>query len=140
MIDVRTPARTLANLLLLVVTSCTAGSQILEVEPAPDTTDPVGPYRISATVSQASTVRDLSVFWTAFTPSSDGNMQQGEIQRARMSQETEGFFEGAIPGQPNGSRIEYFLELRDVTGSRVREPRGSDVLTFHVLNLDGGAP
>lgn len=138
MLDVRTPARSLALLLVSVVTACTA-PQVMEVVPAADTSDPVGPYRISATVSHPTMVRDLSILWTAQAALGDGGVQTGELQRARMTQETEGFFEGAIPGQPLGTRVEYWLRLSDVTGSTSDHPDDGSKYSFTVSHADAGS-
>jgi len=138
--DVRWPVGISATLSIIVVSACLAGPQILEVETAPDSHDPVGPYRISATVSQPSGVRDLSIRWTSHEPQSDGGTVASADQRTRMTQETEGFFEGALPGHPAGTRIEYRLQLTDQLGVTTFEPRAPGTFQFHVLPADGGMP
>ncbi|MEW5853305.1 MAG: hypothetical protein AB2A00_31285 [Myxococcota bacterium] len=130
---------------LLALVACELGPRFLEVDPAPDTSDPVGPYRVRASMTQDDTVKDVSIFYDVHPPLADGGSPDGGkrmplgTQRTRMVRLTPGVYEGDIPGQPVGSTVEYRLVATDVLGMKATAPEEpEDRYTLHITAANDG--
>lgn len=125
---------------LLQLGACAIPPRILEVEGPPDTLDTVGPYRVTAAVTGAEGIRDLSVIWTTTNFQPDAGMITGEPQRAVMRAVGSSGYEGILDGQPHGTRVEYVLHLTQQTGERQTAQGDGGSFSFRVLQADGGFP
>ncbi len=88
------------------------------------TFDTVGPYPASAVVSDLfSGVATVSLYYTT-----NGGTSWVEVPMAVGA--TPGKYEGAIPGLPNGTRVELYVKATDVAGNETFSPAGAPANTY----------
>lgn len=122
----------LASLLSLAfAVACGAGGTKVDVLPLADTTDTVGPYEITAVVSDSDHVADARVFW--FTGDREAPRPISFVRQQDSDRWT-----AELPGHPAGSTIRWRVEVETDDGELVRLPpeKNDDCFptwTFRVL-------
>ncbi len=94
-----------------------------------NTPDPVGPYRVQARVRDDGGVASTELIY---------RVDAGPFQTLPLGRGSGDLFFVDIPGQPQGSVVEYRLLARDGEGNETSLPaEGLPLLRFEVLNLSG---
>jgi hypothetical protein len=96
-----------------------------------NTDDPVGPYVVQATIGDYSGVAAAHFYYTS---SATGGPH--ELPLVLVDPAT-GLYEAQIPGQPLGTRVQYWLTAADTGGRETSEPAGApwDVHGFLVVEI-----
>ncbi|MEO1484000.1 MAG: hypothetical protein AAFU77_17955 [Myxococcota bacterium] len=110
--------------LVCVLVGCGADDPSILIVSAPvDTSDTQGPYIVEVIPNAPDGVFELRLELSFLdTPELFEEPETGETWR------------GSIPGQPAGTRVEWFVELVESGGSIVREPQDG-TLSFTILSL-----
>ncbi len=90
-----------------------AGPAITGVSQPGATTDAAGPYVIDATITDPSTVATATLYYRA---------NNGPWLPAAMSLVGGGLYEASMPGQPVGTRIDYYVHAVDGPGLAAASP------------------
>jgi serine protease AprX len=87
----------------------------LDHEPLPDTEDPAGPYAIAATITDRLPL-DPGSFEIVY------RLDGGAWQTTPLAAAGGDLYTGAIPGQPLGTTVEYYLHAADEQGIVTTDP------------------
>ncbi|MBN1389266.1 MAG: zinc ribbon domain-containing protein [Candidatus Thermoplasmatota archaeon] len=93
-----------------------SGVPSIDHEPHPDTEDTVGPYIITADVSDNDLDDDLVELHYS---------TGGSVETVPMSEVSSGTFEGEIPGQSKGTTVHYYITASDTSGNIGVSPYGA---------------
>ncbi|MGA1866379.1 MAG: zinc ribbon domain-containing protein, partial [Thermoplasmatota archaeon] len=125
--------KTDAGTLIERVYTFLSGVPSIDHEPHPDTEDTIGPYIITAEVSDDNLDPDLvKVHFTT----------GGLVETVSMSEVSAGIFEGSIPGQSKGTTVHYYISASDTSGNiglspfGARDPLPSSMYSFYVGDDD----
>lgn len=124
----------LAGLASALVAACGPGrAPIVDVTPIPDTTDTVGPYRLTVVIQDDGEIRSARVRWftdAIHTPQPLDLVRDGESDR----------YTAGLPGQPAGTQVRYLVEVEDDEGRLVTQPpaaRPDEPLTTFTFTILG---
>jgi hypothetical protein len=87
-------------------------------QPLSDTLDDSHPYAVTATISYMITPPNTNLIYVEYRTTSDGAFQA--IQMVPTGNPNE--FAGAIPAQPLGTMIQYYLSVTDIHGRVLTDP------------------
>jgi len=104
-----------------------AGPAISNVSEPLTTTDTVGPYPISATVEDFSTVSAVKLYY---------RINGGSWTESDMT-DTGSEYEGSLPGRPANNQIDYYVWAQDGAGLSSVYPAGApgDFLTLYITEV-----
>ncbi len=111
-------AAAVIGLLCLAIGCAGDVSPVVEVAPLADTRDPLGPYTVTARVLEHRGLERVRLYYRA------DDASRAEI--ISMDELMDGRFEAAIPGQPAGTRIHWFVEAEDVDGNMGYAPLAAE--------------
>jgi hypothetical protein len=100
------------------------GPDILAVTQLADTEDTAGPYVVEAQLSDHT---GLAARALHYTTSVDGSLHTVDLQ---LVDALTGTYRGTIPGQPEGTRVQYWLTAADVLGNTSASPAGAPWPTY----------
>ena len=107
---VRSLALPVLSLAVLVSTSCGRSAPLVEVLPAGDTVDTVGPYVVNATIDDGDgVIVRAEVLWSNGSP---GAVSAAPLVRDEQSDR----WQAQLPGQPAGTTVRYVVEVEDDEG------------------------
>lgn len=96
-------------------------------EPLADTSDRTGPYAVEATVTAEAAVAAVTLYWRS--------AGAGAFTAVPMSSKSGTAYAAAIPGQPYGTEVQYYIVAEDANGVTVASP--SDAPTsWHSFAVD----
>ncbi|MCC7143326.1 MAG: S8 family serine peptidase [Candidatus Eisenbacteria bacterium] len=116
------PVTLLADQLIMQDFSLTdiAGPSITNVTNIGSTTNAVGPYVISATIQDGSTVSSAELHYKI----------NGGADNVVPMPPNVGIYSASIPGQPAGTRIDYYVRATDGAGLSSVAPLGAPLTTY----------
>lgn len=118
-----------------------AGPEITNTTDPRSTENTVGPYLIESTVTDFSTIDDVTLYY---------RINGGEFAALPMSSAGDDLFGAGIPGQPQTTHVEYYIRAEDVADNVSTDPCGApkDLYDFWVApmedlfsdDMESGAP
>ncbi|MCK4546878.1 MAG: T9SS type A sorting domain-containing protein [Candidatus Eisenbacteria sp.] len=106
-----------------------AGPDISGTTRYPLTDDTAGPYVIDTHVVEYSGIQEATLFY---------RVDLGVPQSVPLSDQGAGDYRAEIPGQPLGSRIDYYIYGQDIPGLESTDPQGAPgdtTFVFHVAPI-----
>jgi len=103
------------------------GPAIEAVTQLEDTEDTTGPYTVEARITDHSGVAERVLVYTS---SATG---LPEVQPLTVVDAETGLVSGLIPGQPNGTRVQYWITARDDLGHESASPAGAPWPTYSFM-------
>ncbi|MEZ4388411.1 MAG: carboxypeptidase-like regulatory domain-containing protein, partial [Candidatus Krumholzibacteriia bacterium] len=95
------------------------GPDILGATQLPDTQDTAGPYTVEATITDLTGVDEYHLVYTSSTAGGPFVLPLSLVDAPT------GLVRGQIPGQTDGSRVQYWLTASDVLGNQSAAPLGA---------------
>jgi len=94
--------------------------------PLESTVDTIGPYNVDAGVADSSFISEARVYFS---------LDNTPLQFVNMTFQGAGIYRGKIPGQPWGTKISYFIHVRDSGGNLATDPADApdNMYTFWVV-------
>ena len=113
-------------LVVCLLLSCADGEspRIDTVTELDNTFSPIGPYVVTASVTDDGRILQAQLIY---------RINGSEFFAAPMVAISSTVFQGVIPGQPVGTRIQYEVAVADNEGTIVRYPEGDDMFVFEVM-------
>ena len=123
-------SRAIIAALALSLCTCadTTPPVIVDVAQIGDTTDTVGPYTVTAVVTDDRGIEAVTLYYTA-------DQSARPSFKAVLMESVEGdLYAGVIAGFPAGANVKYFVEAKDTSASYTRSPAATDAYyQFSVL-------
>ena len=101
-----------------------AGPAFAGTTQLPDTINPSGPYTVETTITDITGIAERHLYYTSSTTGGPFELSLTIVNPAT------GLVRGQIPGQPLGSRVQYWFTARDIVGNDSQEPAGAPWPTF----------
>lgn len=90
-----------------------------------NTDDVSGPYKVSSIITDASGIAQAFLF---FSINNKVNFTQVPMRKVG-----EDLYQGEIPGQPYGTRVDYYLQATDSAANQATDPPRAPRETYHFL-------
>jgi len=90
-----------------------------------NTDDTSGPYRVRSTITDDSGIAQAFLFFSV--------NDKVTFTQVPMSKVDEDLYQGEIPGQPYGTRVDYYLQATDSAANRATDPPRAPGETYHFL-------
>jgi hypothetical protein len=103
------------------------GPYIVGTTQIDDTEDTAGPYLVQSTITDLSGVQDHYLHYTSSTQGGPFTLPLTVVDAAS------GLVEASIPGQPDGTRVQYWITASDIVGNGSRDPENAPWPPYHFM-------